>query len=298
MYAPIRRICGVLGLAALAVTFLAQTPAAARKGTTSLWKVSSPSTTVYLLGSIHLLKEDDYPLSERMIEAYQDAEELVFEVHPDSLESPTLQGYILQNAMYPEGETLMSDLGETDYNEASSLAEDLEINLGLFSTFKPWFASMVLAITEMQKLGFSPELGVEMHFAEMARTDGKPMTGIETAKYQMDLFIGLPEDLQKDMLFYTLRQMADIESELAAIVEAWKTGDLPGLEKTLNKSLKDFPEIFDTLIVNRNLNWIEDIDKYLKDGKTRIVIVGVGHMPGDKGLIKLLKGRGYKVEQY
>ncbi len=72
----------------------------------------------------------------------------------------------------------------------------------------------------------------------------------------------------------------------------------PGLEKTLNKSLKDFPEIFDTLIVNRNLNWIKDIDAYLKDGKTRIIIVGVGHMPGDKGLIKLLEGRGHKVEQY
>lgn len=285
---------GILFFAAACVT-----PAVAEKtGTTSLWKVSSANTTIYLLGSIHLLKPEDYPLSEKMLAAYDQAEELVFEVHPDSLQAPALQGYVLQNAMYDEGKTLMSELGEADYKEASDLADALKIDIGMYSTFRPWFVAIALTMAEMQKLGFDPALGVEMHFAEMAKKDGKQMSGLETAKFQMELFVGMSEEMQKDMLFYTLRQMSDIEAELDKIIDSWKTGNLTGLEETLNKSLKDFPEISKKLIVARNLTWADQIDGFMQDGKTRVVIVGVGHMPGEKGLIKLLEGRGYQVEQY
>jgi uncharacterized protein YbaP (TraB family) len=292
----IRKTCLAIGVAVFVAACVNPAIASKKKGTTSLWKVSSESTTIYLLGSIHLLKEEDYPLSEKMLAAYADADELVFEVHPDSLEAPELQGYVLQNAMYEEGKTLMSELGEADYDEAKALSDELDLNIGMYSTFKPWFVSIAIAMAEMQKLGFDPTQGVEMYFAGLARTDEKPMSGLETARYQMGLFVGLSDELQKDMLMYTLRQMSDIENELDAIVSAWKTGDLEGLERTLNKSLDEFPEIHKRLVTARNINWVEQIERFMDEGKTRVIIVGVGHMPGDKGLIALLEKQGYQVD--
>jgi hypothetical protein len=264
---------------------------------TSLWKVSSDANTVYLLGSIHLLTEKDYPLNAKMEQAFQEAEIVVFEVDPDSLQAPSLQTYILQNVMYGEGKTLESELGDSVYAIASARAESLGIDLGPMAGFKPWFVSITLALAKMQGMGFDPELGVEMYFAKKAKAEGKKVLGLETAKYQLDLFATLTAVQQRDLLLHTLHQLSYIEKELATILAAWKDGELEGLENTLNKSFKEFPEIQERLVTQRNRNWVAEIDSFLGDDRTYLVVVGVGHMPGGEGLIELLKKKGYSIEQ-
>jgi uncharacterized protein YbaP (TraB family) len=275
---------------------LAARPAQSQEKT-SLWKVSLGTRTVYLLGSIHLLTEKDYPLDARMEKAFQDADAVVFEVDPDSLQTPSLQAYILQNAMYGEGKTLQTELGDSLYAIASARAESLGIDLGPMNMLKPWLVSITVALAEMQRMGFDPELGVEMYFAKKAKAEGKTVLGLETAKYQLGLFATLTDKQQRDFLMHTLAQLTDIEKELPEILAAWKEGRLDDLEAALNKSFVEFPEIYDRLVTQRNQNWVEEIDKFASGDKTTLMVVGVGHMPGDEGLIELLKKKGYTIEQ-
>ncbi len=293
---PARR--GLLGVLTAAVVVIGGLSGPARcQDKTSLWKVSSEKSVVYLLGSIHLLKEEDYPLDPKFDRAFQEADVVVFEVDPDSLQTPSLQGYILQNALCGEGETLESELGDSVYSIASALAESLGINLGPLGGFKPWFVSITIALAEMQRMGFDPALGVEMHLAGKAKADGKTIVGLETAKYQLGLFVTLTSEQQRDLLMHTLAQLSDIEGELEKILSAWKKGDLEALEDTLNRSFKEFPDIYEKLVTQRNNKWVVQIGEFLSDGKTHLVIVGVAHMPGEDGLIELLKKKGFEVEQ-
>lgn len=264
---------------------------------TSLWKVSDGKGTVYLLGSIHLLKEADYPLNEKIDRAFEEAEVVVFEVHPDSLEAPSVQTYILENALLGDGQTLQSALGDSVYAAATAKAESLGVDLAPMQMFKPWFVSVALSLAEMQKLGFDPSLGVEMHLAKMAEAAEKTIVGLETARYQLGLFVSLTPEEQRDLLMHTLSQLSTIEVELEKIRTAWVTGDLESLQATLNRSFEEFPRIYEALVTKRNQNWVADIEGFLQQGKTCIVVVGVGHMPGDEGLIELLKAKGYKIEQ-
>lgn len=264
---------------------------------TSLWKVSGGESTVYLLGSIHLLKAEDYPLDARIERTFDEAEVVVFEVDPDSLQAPSLQSYIMSNALFGEGETLSAALGDSLYAAASAQAESLGVDLGPMQMFRPWFVSITLALVEMQRMGFDPALGVEMHFDARAKEAGKTIRGLETGEYQLGLFVGLTADEQRNLLMHTLSQLSDIEKDLNAILAAWKAGDLGEVEETLNRSFKEFPGIYEKLVTQRNRNWVGRIDEFLRDGRTHIVIVGVGHMPGEEGLIALLEKKGLKVEQ-
>ena len=264
---------------------------------TSVWKVSSDKGTVYLLGSIHMLTENDFPLPAAMTNAFAKSEVVVFEVDPDSLQSASVQMYILQNAMCGEGKTLRSELGDSVYALAAARAESLGVDLGPLAGFKPWFAALALTLAETQRLGFDPMLGVEMRFAKLAKDSGKTIESLETAQYQLGLFIDLSAGEQRDFLLHTLSQLSDIEGELTRIVAAWKAGSLEDLDRTLNKSYEDFPSIYERLVGRRNRQWVERIDALLESGKIHAVIVGVGHMPGREGLVELLSKKGYTVEQ-
>lgn len=282
--------------AAVAVWGLFAAPAFSQEKT-SLWKVSDGKGTVYLLGSLHLLKESDYPLDARIGRALDEAAVAVFEVHPDSLQAASLQTYILQNAFLGEGETLQSVLGDSVYALASAHAESLGIDLGPMKMFRPWFVSIALALSEMQKMGFDPALGVEMHLAAEAEAKGKAILGLETGTYQLGLFVSLGPTEQRELLMHTMSQLDDIEQELDKILAAWKKGDMAGVEETLNRSFKEYPEVYDKLVLQRNRNWVGQIEGFLRDGRTHLVIVGVAHMPGGDGLLDLLGKKGFKVEQ-
>jgi uncharacterized protein YbaP (TraB family) len=294
---PARRgLVSVTAATALVIVGLLAGPSPCQTKT-SLWKVSNGKGTAYLLGSIHLLKEADYPLDAKFDRAFEEADVVVFEVVPDSLEAPSVQSYIFENVLLGEGKTLQSELGDSVFAAASARAESLGIDLGPMKMFKPWFVSVALALAEMQKMGFDPALGVEMHFAERAKTAEKSIVGLETAKYQLGLFMSLAPEEQRNLLMHTLAQLSTFEEELEKIRTAWKTGDLESLQNTLNRSFEQFPSIYETLVTNRNRNWVAEIETFLQDDKTYLVIIGVGHMPGGEGLIELLKAKGYVVEQ-
>jgi uncharacterized protein YbaP (TraB family) len=264
---------------------------------TSVWKVTTDSSVVYLLGSIHLLKPGDLPLHPKMEEAFKDAETLVFEVDIDSAETPAFQQYVLFKSIYDGGKTLQTELGDSVYSLLKAGMSPLGLDVEQMKQFKPWVVAITFLALKLQQLGFDPDFGVDRYFYEKAKAEGKSIVAFETPEYQIDLFDSMPKSEQRALVLETLEDAANLEEMLDEIILGWRTGDLDALEATINKSLAEHPEIRERLLTARNRNWLPRIESCINGRGTCLVIVGVGHMAGEDGLVNLLRKAGYNVEQ-
>lgn len=262
-----------------------------------LWEVKTESNTVYLLGSVHMLKKEHYPLPEVMENAFIEAEHVVFEIHPDSAESPSAQFKMLRMGSLPEGETLKSSLHDTVYTLLDKKATDAGFNLELSQQMKPWMIGIMIAMAEMNQAGILPEYGVDKYFFGKSREAKKKIYGLESVGYQLDLFDSFGSGDQNEFLLHILNDLGLIESQLEEVITAWKAGDVESLEELLMSEFEDSPEIYDRLVVERNQNWMVEIKQYLKSNEDYLVVVGAAHLFGKDGILKILKDKGYKPKQ-
>jgi uncharacterized protein YbaP (TraB family) len=264
---------------------------------TSLWRVKTDSSVVYLMGSIHLLREEDYPLHPAMEKAFEDAKTLVFEAEIDSVSTPAFQQYVFFKALYDSGKTLQAELGDSVYKLLDAAMEPMGLDIAQMNQFEPWMVALTFELLKFQQMGFDPGSGVDIYFYKRAKAAGKTIAAFETPEYQIDLFDSMSAKDQRTLILQTLEQTADFERMQADIVRYWKTGDLDGLEATINKSLADFPGIREWMLSSRNRDWMAKIETYINSRGRHLIIVGVGHMSGEAGLIALLRKAGYRVEQ-
>jgi uncharacterized protein YbaP (TraB family) len=264
---------------------------------TSLWKVETDTGVVYLMGSIHLLKETDFPLHPKMNEAFERAGTLVFEAELDSAKTLGFQQFVFAKALYDSGKTLRSELGDSAYSYIGTQMTALGIGIEQMNRFEPWMVALTFLTVKLQQLGFSPEFGLDAHFYEKAKAGGIPIEALETPEYQIGLFDSMSPSLQLAMVYQTLEQASDMEKMLESIMDYWRAGDLEGLEATMNKSLDEFPELRELLFTKRNRDWIPKIEQYIGRRGTTLIIMGVGHMAGEDGVAALLMEAGYHVEQ-
>jgi uncharacterized protein YbaP (TraB family) len=164
--------------------------------------------TVWLLGSVHLLRESDYPLPENVDRVMARAERLVLELDLDAVDPITSQMIVFSLGRLEEGQSLADVMGNRSYRLAAKRAEKLGIDLGMLSALKPWFAALTIMNIEMLRLGFNPELGLEQYLANQARQSGKEIVGLETMEYQLGLFDELSYDTQSALLLQTLSEAA------------------------------------------------------------------------------------------
>jgi uncharacterized protein YbaP (TraB family) len=149
----------------------------------------------------------------------------------------------------------------------------------------------------LRQLGFSPELGVDAYFFARAKEQDKTIEALEKPEDQIGVFDSMEPAMQQALVLQMLEEADDMEEAVDLIVLPWKSGDLEGLEATLNKRFKEFPEIRDVVITGRNHKWIPRIEGYIGSRGTHLIIMGVTHMAGDEGVIALMREAGYKVEQ-
>jgi uncharacterized protein YbaP (TraB family) len=264
-----------------------------------LWAVKGQHNTVYLLGSIHLLRPEDAALPDAAERAYSDAEQIVMEVDMDdpSVADPTaLLGEMQRMAMLPEGRTLHDVLG-SDYATINARANQGGLDLAVLDRFAPWFVATTLLELELAKRGYSPEFGIEQTIAARAVRDHKPIEGLETAAQQFGMLAGLPMPMQKRFLMMTLDETADLDHELARVVQAWKSGDTQALAGLLSEEFDEFPDLYRRLTVDRNRIWAGQVAALLDDPDDYLVVVGALHLVGRDSLVDLLEQRGYKVVQ-
>lgn len=262
-----------------------------------LWRIGSQNNSVYLLGSIHLLKSDNYPLNDIIENAFEDSQILVLEFDLESMNDPEIQQAMLMKGMFSEGQTLEKSIGKDAYKLAKTKTEELGVDIAMFENFKPWFFAMTLTTMKLQLLGFNSQYGLDFYFFMKAKQTGKQIMGLETPEYQLDLFDKMSSHNQELLVYQTLLELDIIEKEIDTILNAWSTGDARELGTMLLKSFKEYPGLYETLVTSRNKNWMSKIESFLEKKENYMILVGAGHLVGKNGLVELLKNKGYSIEQ-
>ncbi|HSQ69597.1 MAG TPA: TraB/GumN family protein [Steroidobacteraceae bacterium] len=292
------RSAGSIALCAAAGLLGIGAPADARDRHT-LWTVDGEQNTVYLLGSIHVLRAGDDGLPRVAEDAYEDAEQLVMEIDLDDAfagDAAALLGAMQRMALLPEEESLREVLG-ADYDTINARAREAGLDLALLDRFAPWFVAVTLLQLELAKRGFSPELGVEQGLAARAVADGKPILGLETAEQQFAVLAGLPMPMQKQFLVMTLEDAAGLDAQIDELMRAWRDGDSDALARLLSEEFDEFPELYKPLTEDRNRAWLGQIVDLLDDRDDYLVVVGALHLVGRNSVVDLLRQRGYEVTQ-
>jgi uncharacterized protein YbaP (TraB family) len=262
----------------------------------SLWELHGKHNTVYLLGSVHVLRPTDYPLPVAVQDAYRAARTVTLEINLAEV-GADVQAEMLASAMLPEGKTLSGVLGSERYARAETLARAIGLDLAPFDSFAPWFAAEALAQLQLAQLGFEPQSGIDLYFLGRARSDGKRVDGLETVHDQIAAFQSLPIEAQSNYLLSSLEEAHELPKEVDDMVHAWQRGDTEWFEHEMVTELGQDPILYQSLLVARNRNWIAHIEALLKDGEDHLVIVGTAHLVGKDSVLALLKKDGFSAVQ-
>jgi len=265
-----------------------------------LWTVQGRQNTVYLLGSVHVLRPGDAALPRAALDAYADAEQLVMEIDLDdaTVGDPLAIARQMQaSAALPAGQSLQAVLG-SDYAEVERRAGEAGLDLAMFDRFQPWFVATLLLQLELAKRGFDPALGIEQQLAGRAVADRKPIMGLETPAQQFAVLSGLSLADQKRFLLMTLDESAQADAELEQLLAAWRKGDTSALAALLSDEFERFPQLYRPLTEDRNRAWVGQLDDLLDDRDDYLVVVGALHLVGRDSVVDLLRQRGHTVTQH
>ncbi len=263
----------------------------------TLWEVTGAKNSVYLMGSIHLLRSRDYPLPTALDAAYDDAEVLIMEVDMDDLDPIAAQTAFTTYGVLHDSRTLHDLMGDDLYGKAVAAADLIDIPLDMLSKTEPWYAAMTVEIMMLSRIGFNPALGVEMHMMSKAAADGKSIEGFETIEEQISFLDGMSLHAQQEMLLSTLEESAELGEMMEDIIDAWRHGDIAFLEAGMLDELAGYEELNKALITDRNSRWVAKIEELLGDTDDYLIIVGAMHLVGANGVPNQLKRNGYHVQQ-
>lgn len=299
--------CVLIGAALLGLAGTVHADAGHQPPVPLLWKVSDHDNSLYLLGSFHLLKPDDYPLSRDVDAAFADADKVVFELPPEELGSPALAMRMGQAALRDDGTALDSELPE-DTRQALAAWMDanathlqgLQLAPQVMQMFEPWFAGLMVTIVEMGKAGLDPTLGLDAHLAQRAAQAGKATGGLETGQQQIDFLDGMDRTEQVQFLQEALVSAARGPGEIDRMHEAWRRGDVQGLWQDMALDMRErFPKLYQRINVARNDAWLQRLEAKLEAPGTddTLVVVGALHLLGEDGVVEKLRTKGYEVER-
>jgi uncharacterized protein len=261
-----------------------------------MWEICSAKGRLYILGSIHLGRPDMYPLSSRIMSAYEGSSVLVVEVNVQAMDPVDMLRKTLEVGMLPDGETLTALLSAPTLAKAEEVGVDLH---GL-ENVKPWMAAAGIAVEAVKRVGFEEELGVDYYFMTRALERDLPIKELESLSFQLELFDRLSFEEQDRMMFMTLSDLEKVQPMMDGLVESWIRGDAERFEDVFYDSYRDYPgmeKLAARLIYDRNRAWIVKIEKYLQSGHTHFMVVGAGHLVGSRGLLADLESMGYRVNQ-
>ena len=286
-------------LAAVLAIVFASTPLVGQKpGSHFMWKVEGPGgSSAYLLGSLHVLTAEYYPLSAAINKAFAESKTLVQEIDLEEASDPAIMMAALSKAMLADGRTLDQIIAPELFAEVKKRAEAAGLPMVALQRMKPWLVAMTLMVPSLQAAGFKPELGVDRHFFDRAKDSGMKRQGLETMAYQLDRFDAMPAKVQEDLLKTTIEELDTTVASVKEMAQAWSFGNVAAIEKFALGEMKDAPELYQRLLVERNNNWIPHVETCLTQNAGCFIVVGAAHLVGPDGLPVLLTKKGYKVTQ-
>lgn len=286
------RLTGV-ALGALTAVLLAATPV---KSEPALWVAKDADSTVYLFGTIHVLKPDTPWRTAKIDAAYKSSQELWLEM--DEGDDPAVvQGLVARLGLSRET-PLSSRLEPADRAKLTAAATAVGLPAQALEPMRPWLAALTLTVAPLLKAGYDPQSGVDQVLESAAKADGKPLKTFETAEQQFRFFADLPAEVELDMLRQTLDETEDGKAVLDRMAAAWARGDTTALEaEVIHEMRRDYPDVYAVLFTNRNKAWAERIDQLMDGAGVHFVAVGAGHLLGPDSVQVQLAGRGISTER-
>jgi uncharacterized protein YbaP (TraB family) len=262
-----------------------------------MWKIGGLNNAIYLLGSIHLLRREDYPLPSILDSVYDDVEVLVMEIDMDDLDPIAMQTAFTTHGVLHDDTTLQDLMGNDLYEQAIDAAYEIDIPLDMLSKTEPWYAAMTVEIMMLSRMGFDPALGIEMYMMSKAKNDGKRIDGLETFEEQIQFLDGMTLQAQRDMLMSTLTESAKLDDMMDELIDAWRHGDTAFLATGMLDDMAEHEELSKSLVTDRNARWVTQIEALLDDEDDYLIIVGALHLVGQEGVPRLLERNGHDVLQ-
>jgi len=267
-------------------------------GGSSVWKVTRGGNTMYLGGSIHILRESDFPLPEEFDLALSLADILVLETDTRQLEEdPEIMQYLLVQMFLPGDQTLRSVLDLYIYELLSEACLEYGIPIESLAKFKPSMVVSMLTLFQMQKLGFVQQ-GIDDYYYEKAEKENKPVVFLESMQSQIDIIVSMGDGYENEYVLYSLYDMDNIEAALDQLLLEWRNGESLITEESVISMRDQWPQMYKSLITDRHDAWMPQIERFLSSGQVYFVITGLAHMYGPDGLLQLLKNIGCTVEKF
>ena len=262
-----------------------------------VWKITKGDQTLFIGGTVHLLTQADYPLPQPFEDAYLKASKIVFETDIKETQTPEFQKALMQQVVYPEGTTLKTTLDAATYEAFENFLTSRGIPKDNIIKFKAGMASVTLTVIELQRLGLIGT-GVDEFFSLRALNDQKQMGALETIDEQIAFIAEMGQGKENELIAYTLDQIGELPDLMASMKAAWRNGDNAKMgELGLMPLKKDFPNMYDQLIVKRNNAWMPEIEAMVQNPDIELILVGALHLVGEDGLLAQLEAKGYRIEQ-
>ena len=263
----------------------------------SVWKVTQGERTLYIGGTLHLLSPNDFPLPDAYAEAYNEASKLVFETDIAGLNSPAFQQDTLSLLTYQDGTQLSDVLSPDTYNALASHLASRDLSIDAFASYTPALVSVTLSIVELRNLGLTSQ-GVDEFYYFKAMMDNKQLDWFETPQQQLTFIQSMGDGDEDQIIRYALEDVKKIKESIGDLKVFWREGDMNAMEATSMKEFEaSFPDVFDTLLTERNKNWLPMLTTLMNSPETEFVLVGTMHLAGDKSVLALLAEQGYHIEQ-
>lgn len=262
----------------------------------ALWVVKDEDTTIYLFGTVHLLKPGLSWFDEAVKKAFDESGELVTELGgpPDPA---TVQPLMLKYGVNMTGPTLTEKVPAEKRAAFLKALADLGMPQGAIDRFDPWLAGTQLSMLALVKAGYDPQSGVEEALDKAAKAANKPVSGLETIEQQLGFFDSLSERAQLLMLTEAVDKLDTAAAEFDKLVNEWAEGDAEGLATLMNEALRTSPELSKVLLSDRNARWADWIKTRLDKPGVVFVAVGAGHLAGNDSVQAMLAKRSVKTER-
>jgi len=290
-----RQIALVLVLVLVAGSAPAQSPTGETSGKTFMWKVEKGETTLYLLGSIHALKEDAYPLPPAIESAFDEVEITVFEIDLDDMTKAAIR--MMSAGSLEKGRMLEEVVGPETWSKFETHVGGSGFDASLYQGMKPWMAALAVAAFELTKHGYLATSGLDTYFSQRAVETGKERLSLETVEFQVGLFADLSPEHSLAFLRYTLEDLDAMIPEMDGLYRDWRIGNVEAVGEALLEGFEGFPDLSKKMISDRNNAWMPKILELLTGDRDAIVVVGSAHLVGEQGVVNLLRAKGYTVEQ-
>jgi uncharacterized protein YbaP (TraB family) len=262
----------------------------------TLWAIKDKDSTIYLFGTVHVLRPTTQWRSARITKAFQDADDVVMEI--EQPENPATTQALMAKYGLDRATPLSGKLKPESYAKLQAAAQGMGFPPQALEIMRPWLAALTVSLTPLLQAGYDPESGVEKLLSTQAKAAGKPILAFETMEQQVRFFADMTPTQETQLLESTLDEIDEGPAKIDALVAAWASGDQAELKRQMIDEMQsDYPDVYKLLLVDRNRDWAAQLKAKLAGSGVSFVAVGAGHLTGPDSLQAQLAKLGVEAER-